>query len=72
MKDAPSSAIAQLDKVQNQFIGINRNPKLKHTTLCNEYERRRTKTCGYLFQKKQISNIRGFNDYMMTNFLPGK
>ena len=38
MKDVPSSTIAQLEKIQKQFIWKNGNPKLKLTTLCNEYE----------------------------------
>ena len=33
VKDVPSSAIAQLEKIQKQFIWKNRNSKLKHTTL---------------------------------------
>ena len=39
MKDVPSSIIVQLDKIQKQIIWKNRNPKLKHTTLCNKYEK---------------------------------
>ena len=35
----PSSTIVQLEKIQKQFIWKNRNPKLKHTALCNKYER---------------------------------
>ena len=38
VKDVPFSTIAQLEKIQKQFIWKNGNPKLKHTTLCNEYE----------------------------------
>ena len=38
VKDLPSSTIAQLEKVQKQFIWKNRDPKLKHTTFCNKYE----------------------------------
>ena len=33
VKDVPSSAIAQLEKIQKQCIWKNRNSKLKHTTL---------------------------------------
>ena len=33
VKDVPSSTIAQLEKIQKQFIWKNRNSKLKHTTL---------------------------------------
>ena len=38
VNNVPSSAIAQLEKTQKQFIWKNENPKLKHTTLCNKYE----------------------------------
>ena len=38
MKDAPSSAVVQLEKTQKQFIWKNENPKLKHNTLCKEFE----------------------------------
>ena len=38
VKDITSSTIAQLEKIQKQFIWKNENPKFKHTTLCNEYE----------------------------------
>ena len=38
VKDVPSSTIAQLEKMQKQFIWKIGNPKLKHTALCNEYE----------------------------------
>ena len=37
-KDVSSSTIAQLERIEKQFIWKNGNPKLKHTTLCNEYE----------------------------------
>ena len=33
VKDVTSSTIAQLEKIQKQFIWKNRNSKLKHTTL---------------------------------------
>ena len=39
VKDVPSSKIVQLGKIQKQFIMKNGNPKLKHTTLFNEYEK---------------------------------
>ena len=38
VKDVPSSTIVQLEKIQKKFIWKNRNPKLKHTALCNECE----------------------------------
>ena len=33
VKDVPCSTIAQLEKIQKQFIWKNGNPKWKHTTL---------------------------------------
>ena len=39
VKDLPSSSIAQIEKIQKQFIWKNRNPELKHITLCNYYEK---------------------------------
>ena len=32
VKDVPSSAIAQLEKIQRQFVWKNGDPQLKHTT----------------------------------------
>ena len=54
MKDVPSSTIAQLEKIQNQFIWKNGNPKLKHTTLCNEYKQEGLKNVD-IFSK--ITNL---------------
>ena len=39
VKYVPLSTIVQLEKIKKQFIWKNGNPKLKHTTLCNEYEK---------------------------------
>ena len=38
VKDVPSSTVAQLEKIQKQVIWKNRNPKLEHSTLCNEHK----------------------------------
>ena len=50
MKDVPFSTIAQLEKIQKQFIWKNGNPKLKHTTLCNEYEQGGLKNVDIFFK----------------------
>ena len=50
MKDVQSSTIAQLEKTQKQFIWKNRNPKLKHTTLCKEYEQGGLKNVHIFFK----------------------
>ena len=47
MKDVPSSAIAQLEKIQKQFIWKNGNPKLKQL-LCNQYEQEGLQNVGIL------------------------
>ena len=48
VKDLASSTIAQLEKIQKQFIWKSGNPKLKHTTLCSEYEQGRLKNDNIL------------------------
>ena len=50
VKDVPSSRIAQLDKIQKQFIWKKGNPKLKHTTLCNKYEKEGLKNVDIFFK----------------------
>ena len=50
VKDIPSSTIAQLEKIQKQFIWKNGNPKLKHTTLCNRYEQGGLKNVDIFFK----------------------
>ena len=32
------SNIKELNKIQKEFIWKNKNPKIKHTTLCNNYD----------------------------------
>ena len=49
VKYVPLSTIVQLEKIEKQFIWKNGNPKLKHTTLCNEYEKEGPKM--YIFSK---------------------
>ena len=34
----PTSTMKELNKIQNEFIWKNKNPKIKHTTLCNNYD----------------------------------
>ena len=50
VKDVPSSTIAQLQKIQKQFIWKNVNPNLKHTTLRNEYEQGGLKNVDIFFK----------------------
>ena len=51
VKDTPSSEIAQLEK-KKEFIWKNGNPKLKLSTLCNEYEQGGLKTVDFLQNNK--------------------
>ena len=39
LKDLLSSTIAQLDRIQHQFMWRNRNFELKHIALCDEYKK---------------------------------
>ena len=50
VKDVPSNTITQLEKIQKQFIWKNGNSKLKHTTLCNEYEQGGLKNVDIFFK----------------------
>ena len=34
----PTSTMKELSKIQKEFIWKNKNPKIKHTTLCNNYD----------------------------------
>ena len=36
--DIPTSTMKELNKIQEEFIWKNKNPKIKHTTLCNNYD----------------------------------
>ena len=54
VKDIPSSTIAQLEKIQKQFIWKNGNPKLKHTILCNEYEQVELKNVDIFFKTTSL------------------
>ena len=33
-----SSTIKELNKIQKEFIWKNKNPQIKHTALCNNYD----------------------------------
>ena len=38
VKTIPNSIIQELSKIQKEFIWKARNPKIKHETLCKNYE----------------------------------
>ena len=48
LRDLLSNAIAQLDKMQKEFICRNGNPKQKHVILCNDYRKGGRKNAGIL------------------------
>ena len=70
LKDVPSSTIAQLERIQKHFIWKNGNPKLKHTTLCNDYEQGGLKKVIFS-PKYQVSNVLGLKCYMIIVFISG-
>ena len=59
VKDVPSSTIAQVNKIQKKFISKIRNPKLKHTTLCNENEKGGLKSVNTFFQDDKLPMFKG-------------
>ena len=59
VKDVPSKTIAQLEKIQKQFIWKNGNPKLKHTTFCNEYEQGELKNVDIFLQNNKSPMLVG-------------
>ena len=69
VKNVPTSVIAQLEKIQKGFIWKIGNPKLKHTNLCNKYEK------GGLKNADTFSKIRSLQCLELkegTIFVPGK
>ena len=58
--------------MQKQIIWKSRSPKLKHTTLCNEYEQGGLKNVDIFSKMISLSDALGLKDYMMTVFMPGK
>ena len=35
----PKSTMKELNKMQKEFIWKNKNPKIKHITICNNYDK---------------------------------
>ena len=50
MKTIPSSIIQELNKIQKEFIWKTRNPKIKHGTLCKNYENGGLKTVDIMYE----------------------
>ena len=71
VKNVPSSTIGKWNEMKKQFIWKNKNPKSKHTTLCNNYEKEGLKNVD-IFSKITSLIFCELWDYMMTVFMPGK
>ena len=71
VKDVPSSTIPQLEKIQKLFTWKNGNHKLKHATLCNEYEPEGLKDVD-IFSKILSLQFSWIKDYITTVFIPEK
>lgn len=55
--EALSIAITQLNKIQTEFVRKNDNPKMRHTTLCYDYENGGLKNIG-IYLKITILSIK--------------
>ena len=71
VRDVTASTVTKLQKIQKQFIWKHENPKLKHTTLCNEHEQGGLKNVD-IFSKITSLQCSWVKDYMMTVFMTGK
>ena len=50
VKTIPNSIIQELNKIQKEFIWKTRNPKIKHYTLCKNYENGGLKNVGIMYK----------------------
>ena len=50
VKTIPNSIIQELNKIQKEFIWKTRNPKIKHDTLCKNYEHRGLKNIVIMYK----------------------
>ena len=48
----PTSVMKELNKIQKEFIWKNKNPKIKHTTLCNNFDNSGLKNVDTVFPRK--------------------
>ena len=64
MKTIPNSIIQKLSKIKKEFICKTRNPKIKHGTLCKNYENGGFKNVDIIY--KVVYNANGLNDCMKT------
>ena len=50
VKTIPNLIIQELNKIQKEFIWKTRHPKIKHGTLCNNYENGGLKNVGIMYK----------------------
>ena len=63
--------INKLNKIQKEFIWNGKNPKIKHSTLFNKYEKGGLKNVDF-YLNLLASNTPGYNDYMIIYHIPGR
>ena len=70
VKTIPNSIIQELSKIQKEFIWKTRNPKIKHDTLCKNYENGGLKNVDITYKKVslQCSWIRRLYDNNSHNW----
>ena len=68
--NVPTAAIGLLSKTQKEFLWRKNKYKIKHETLCNDYENGGLKRVG-IFSERAY-NALGSKDYMMKTFIPKK
>ena len=71
MKTIPNSIIQELSKIQKEFIWKTRNPKIKHDTLCKNYENGGLKNVDIMYKVVNLQ-VHGLNNCMTTTPIIGK
>ena len=71
MKTIPNSIIQELNKIQKEFIWKTRNPKIKHDTLCKNYENGGLKNVDIMYKVVNLQ-VHGLNNCMTTTPIIGK
>ena len=71
VKAIPNSIIKELSKIQKEFIRKTRNPKIKHDTLCKNYENGGLKNVDIMYKVVNLQ-VHGLNNCMTTTPIIGK
>ena len=66
----PTAAMELLSKIQKEFLWRTNKYKIKHETLCNDYENGGLKRVGIF--SEIAYNVLGSEDYVMKTFIPKK